>query len=72
MIVTKKALPRLGRPFEQVETSYARTHGGTGLGLAITKKLIDLHGGSLIIESEFGVGSTFTVRLAARALAKTG
>jgi PAS domain S-box-containing protein len=70
--IPKEALPRLGRPFEQVETSYARTHGGTGLGLAITKKLIGLHSGSLIVESELGVGSTFTVRFAARTLAKTG
>lgn len=51
------------RPFEQAASHYTRKHEGTGLGLAITKDLIDLHGGTLQIESTVGVGTTVTVRL---------
>lgn len=51
------------KPFEQVSTEYTRDHEGTGLGLAITKELIELHGGTLLIDSTFGEGTTVTVRL---------
>lgn len=51
------------RPFEQAASHYTREHEGTGLGLAITKELVDMHGGSLHIESEVGKGTTVIVRL---------
>ncbi len=51
------------RPFEQASSQYTRDHEGTGLGLSITKKLIELHGGSISIESSVGSGTTVTVRL---------
>lgn len=47
------------KPFEQVEESSQREFGGTGLGLSITKKMIELHGGNIWIESEVGKGSKF-------------
>jgi two-component system cell cycle sensor histidine kinase PleC len=56
-------LGRVTRPFEQVETSYARQHGGTGLGLPLAVKLAELHGGALSIESEAGAGTTVTITL---------
>lgn len=68
-------LKNITRPFEQAASHYTRKHEGTGLGLAITKELIELHGGSLHIESTVGVGTTVTVRMpysAADAIKKKG
>jgi signal transduction histidine kinase/PAS domain-containing protein len=56
-------LPRLFHEFEQLETGTARRYEGTGLGLALTKRLVEMHGGTVSVESLFGVGSTFQVRL---------
>ena len=56
-------LTRLFTPFTQVDSGLARSHEGTGLGLALVKKLAELHGGSVAVESELGKGSTFTVSI---------
>jgi two-component system cell cycle sensor histidine kinase PleC len=56
-------LKTITHPFEQAASHYTRRHEGTGLGLAITKDLIELHGGSLHIDSTVGVGTTVTIRL---------
>ncbi len=53
------------QPFAQVEDSYARTHEGTGLGLPLAKRLVELHGGSLEIDSELGLGTRVYVHLPA-------
>ncbi len=57
------ALPRLGRPFEQVRSNPELANGGTGLGLALVNALVARHGGSFRIESEEGVGTAVTIEL---------
>jgi two-component system cell cycle sensor histidine kinase PleC len=59
-------LPRLARPFEQVEEELTRNNHGTGLGLALTKSLTEMHGGKLAIQSEVGRGTIVTVTLPVR------
>lgn len=61
--IAKEHIPRLTERFYRVDTARSRKIGGTGLGLAIVKHIINRHRGALIIESEVGQGSTFTVFL---------
>lgn len=54
---------RIFGAFEQVDSSHARQKQGTGLGLALTKRLVELHGGGIWIDSDVDRGSTFSFRL---------
>lgn len=60
--IKQEQLPGLFQPFHQIDTGLARKHEGSGLGLSICKKLMDMMNGSISVTSEWGSGSTFTIR----------
>ncbi|MFI0846940.1 PAS domain-containing sensor histidine kinase [Mesorhizobium sp. IMUNJ 23232] len=64
--IPKAALSKLGRPFEQVQNQFSKSHAGSGLGLAISRSLAELHGGALKIRSREGIGTIVSVRIPAR------
>ena len=66
--IDEAQVPRLFKKFHQLSRNFDRDYEGMGLGLAITQQLVELHGGSIEVESIVGSGSTFTVRIATQPL----
>jgi signal transduction histidine kinase/DNA-binding response OmpR family regulator len=66
--IPPEGLTHLFKPFSQIDRGLARKFEGTGLGLAMVKRLADLHGGTVAVESAVGQGSRFTAWLPLRAL----
>jgi PAS domain S-box-containing protein len=65
MGIAPENIGKLFRAFEQLALPSGDRPGGTGLGLALTKRLVDMHGGTIDVTSQLGTGTTFTVRLPA-------
>lgn len=61
--IKSEDIDKLFKPFFQLDSSYSRRYEGTGLGLVLTKHLVELHGGKIWVESNYGKGSTFTFTL---------
>lgn len=70
--IDEEFLPFLFDEFKQESTGLTRSHEGNGLGLAVTARLVDLMGGEIEVESQKGVGSTFTATLPLRNNAESG
>jgi hypothetical protein len=64
--IDEKDWPLIFEEFRQISDGSSRAHEGTGLGLALTKRLVELHGGSIRVESAVGAGSTFAFTLPVR------
>ncbi|MGF1460903.1 MAG: PAS domain S-box protein [Leptolyngbyaceae cyanobacterium] len=61
--IARKNLDKLFQPFVQIDSALNRQYAGTGLGLALVKRIAELHGGQVTVQSEEGIGSCFTVTL---------
>jgi CheY-like chemotaxis protein len=64
--ILPEQLNRIFESFRQIETGLSRSHGGLGLGLAVTQKLVELLDGTILVVSELGRGSVFTVHVPLR------
>lgn len=68
--IPEDKIERVLEPFEQVENSFTRSRAGTGLGLPLTKAMLEAHGGKLLLESHFGLGTKAHAILPASRLIK--
>ena len=60
--IPKTEIKNLFVPFQQIDSGLSRAHEGTGLGLVITERLVELHGGTIRLESDEGQGTRVTLK----------
>jgi two-component system, cell cycle sensor histidine kinase PleC len=70
--IPRQAMQKIGQPFEQVQSQYAKSKGGSGLGLAISRSLVSLHGGKMRIQSLENVGTIISLRIPDTAFQNAG
>ncbi|SDX41427.1 ATP-binding protein [Marinobacter mobilis] len=61
--IPSNRLSEIFKTFEQLDSSHSRQHGGTGIGLALVQKLVELMGGHVNLDSDLGIGSSFSVEI---------
>ncbi|SFM26001.1 ATP-binding protein [Marinobacter zhejiangensis] len=61
--IPQDRLSEIFKPFELLDSSHSRQHGGTGIGLALVQKLVELMGGHVNLETDFGIGSAFSIEI---------
>jgi signal transduction histidine kinase len=66
--IKEEDIGRLFKEFEQIDRGASRQYGGTGLGLVISKKLVELHGGRIWVESKYGEGTTISFTLPVKSI----
>ncbi|OHB35816.1 MAG: hypothetical protein A2Y08_02275 [Planctomycetes bacterium GWA2_40_7] len=69
--IKQENIGRIFEKFQQIDSKTAREYGGTGLGLALSRKFVEMHGGKIWVESEYGKGSTFTFTIPLKLISKT-
>ena len=65
--IKEEDMGKLFQKFVQLDSGASRKYGGTGIGLAVTKQFVELHGGTISVESKFGSGSTFNILMPVKA-----
>src|SRR4030095_10640735 len=67
--ISTSAQQRIFEPFTQADSRTSRQYGGSGLGLAIVRRLVELMGGTIVVESQLGRGAKFSFTVMMRAVA---